>query len=106
MYFRKITDKSVHLEALHCHLGKGIYELVNEKGKILKKKVNINRLKLFKCQLPQSDPDQPYKDDKDLFPVGSLQNPNAIATGTDITEYLMYKQMRLYRFSILVATTG
>ena len=34
-----------------------MYKLVNEKGKILKKEVNINRLKPFKCQLSQCDPD-------------------------------------------------
>ena len=61
---------------IHCHLGKGIYELANEKGNILKKKVNINRLKPFKCRLAQSDPDsdvqRPNKRAK-------IENPDAIS---------------------------
>ena len=38
-------------------MGKGIYQLANDKGKILKKKVNVNRLKPFKRQLSECNPD-------------------------------------------------
>lgn len=33
---------------IHRHLGKGLYELSNREGKIVKKKANIARLKLFR----------------------------------------------------------
>jgi hypothetical protein len=60
----KLDDAWLGPYTIHRQLGKGIYELENEKGKILKKKVNINRLKPFKRQRPESDPDsdaQPTK---------------------------------------------
>ena len=57
-------DVWLGLYKIHRQLGKGIYELANEKGMVLKKKVNINRLKPFKRRHPESDNDsdaQPRK---------------------------------------------
>lgn len=128
----KLDDLWLGPYTVHRHMGKGIYQLANGQGKILKKKVNINRLKPFKRRLssecspdsvgepPQKkpakakDPDvtgcgdesdedalpgvtkidmarisngqwlndvvvhaaqQLIKNDKDLLPVGGLQNP-------------------------------
>ena len=53
----KLDDAWLGPYMIHRHMGKGIYQLVNEKGKIMKKKANINRLKPFKRRLPQCDPD-------------------------------------------------
>ncbi len=33
---------------IHRHVGKGVYELKNKEGELMKQKVNINRLKLYK----------------------------------------------------------
>ena len=44
-------------------LGKGVYELKNDKGEIIKKKANIKRLKLYihrdQPKRKRSDDDQP-----------------------------------------------
>ena len=53
----KLDDVWLGPYKIHRQLGKGIYELANEKGMVLKKKVNINRLKPFKCRHPESDND-------------------------------------------------
>ena len=59
---------------IHRQLGKGIFELANEKGMVLKKKVNINRLKPFQRLHPESDNDsdaQPPKKKKKKDPAVS-----------------------------------
>ena len=53
----KLDDAWLGPYKIHRQLGKGIYELANEKGMVLKKKVNINRLKPFKRRHPESDND-------------------------------------------------
>ena len=53
----KLEDLWLGPYTIHRHLGKGIYELANDKGKILKKKVNVNRLKSFTRRQPGNNPD-------------------------------------------------
>ena len=50
----KLEDLWLGPYTIHRHLGKGIYELANDKGKILKKKVNVNRLKSFTRRQPET----------------------------------------------------
>ena len=79
----KLDDAWLGPYTIHRHLGKGIYELANEKGKILKKKVNINRLKPFKRRLPQSNPDS------DVHPPDKrvkIEEPDAISSDEESEE--------------------
>ena len=43
----KLADKFLGPYTINRHIGKGLYELRNKSGKILQKKVNVNRLKRF-----------------------------------------------------------
>lgn len=40
-------------------IGKGLYEVKNNQGDVLKKKANINRLTVFKQREPMSTPEEP-----------------------------------------------
>ena len=44
----KLADKFLGPYTINRHVGKGLYELRNKSGKVLQKKVNVNRLKRFK----------------------------------------------------------
>lgn len=44
---------------INCHLGKGIHKYSNEKGKSLKKKANISRLKPFNFDTQQAKREEP-----------------------------------------------
>ena len=43
----KLDDLWLGPYTIHKHLGKGIYQVANEAGKVLKKKVYINRLRQY-----------------------------------------------------------
>ena len=43
----KLVDKFLGPYTINRHVGKGLYELRNKSGKVLQKKVNVNRLKRF-----------------------------------------------------------
>ena len=51
----KLADKFLGPYTINRHIGKGLYELRNKSGKVLQKKVNVNRLKRFNSNkvLPQ-----------------------------------------------------
>ena len=42
-----VADKFLGPYTINRHMGKGLYELRNKSGKVLQKKVNMNRLKRF-----------------------------------------------------------
>ena len=44
----KLDDAFLGPYTIHKSLGKGIYKVMNQKGVILKKKVNISRIKMYK----------------------------------------------------------
>ena len=45
----KMDDRYTGPYIIHRHIGKGVYELRNSQGTILKQKVNVNRLKVYNC---------------------------------------------------------
>lgn len=49
---------------IHKSFGKGIYELKNENGKVLKRKINIGRLKVYKKRKYERD-ETDKKDDEE-----------------------------------------
>ena len=40
---------------INRHVGKGVYELRNSRGMVIKKKVNSNRLKVYTCSKDMED---------------------------------------------------
>lgn len=63
-------------------LGKGIYELKNQKGVVLKKKANINRLTVFKRRTPSTASDPPPTSSSDP-PTTASNPPPTTVTASD-----------------------
>ena len=63
--------------SINRSLGKGLYELKNQKGEILKKKANITRLKQFISRSPEQEPTAEESNSSSSEKPGDENNPSS-----------------------------